>query len=629
MSRAGKKYLNTGDLPKSDGNSENSAETPDIDSAYSLLSSARLCGWLVFTAVCFFYGLGTSLVLPPGFDSGELVSACASGGIAHPPGYPLYTMLGWLLCGAFSFADPACVMNFFSAFCGAAAAGILCFALIMAAKSVWCGIGGALCFAAAASPWRMAAGAEVFSLHLMFCAVLAAAAEMWKIFPGRRRFWLGAAALCLGLALSHHQTILLFVPGMAVFMFLERKNGEWGVFWELPLVFAAGLLPYLWLPLRSSYLLEQPAGGTSAFCWGSPDTWERFWWVVSRRGYGSLQLSTAACTFDDRMASLGGWAASLALDQTAVIGCLLLLAGLAVCIRTRELRGELALWGVFLLLSGPFWAVYAAQPASQGAAEMMERFYASSYMAAAAFIAFGISFGEYVTNMRRFSVVSALLVPVILICLGWNCIPQRNLTAFAFCGSFMSEQVPDDALVIVQSDAVCGSFMYAKSVKGRRFTLVPAGLAASEWFINSLPEHERQALASGGLKGLAALAASSGRPIYFDDDRTAAACIFDTPGLPGAAAGDGMLFRYVRPDEGIFDSEQSLKDYHRVQLARLEKLKSGLGKADFADIENKRLPFWHRFMLSRLRYALGVNSGSLHSPLEELSLRSLETAGRR
>ena len=30
------------------------------------------------------------------FDSGELISAAYTLGVAHPPGYPLYVLLGWL-----------------------------------------------------------------------------------------------------------------------------------------------------------------------------------------------------------------------------------------------------------------------------------------------------------------------------------------------------------------------------------------------------------------------------------------------------------------------------------------------------------------------------------------------------
>src|SRR3989304_10001566 len=32
-----------------------------------------------------------------GGDSGDMVTAAYLGGVPHPPGYPLYTFLGWLL----------------------------------------------------------------------------------------------------------------------------------------------------------------------------------------------------------------------------------------------------------------------------------------------------------------------------------------------------------------------------------------------------------------------------------------------------------------------------------------------------------------------------------------------------
>ena len=47
----------------------------------------------------FFFGLYLSLQMPgiAGGDSGDLVTAAVVKGISHPPGYPLYTLLGWLL----------------------------------------------------------------------------------------------------------------------------------------------------------------------------------------------------------------------------------------------------------------------------------------------------------------------------------------------------------------------------------------------------------------------------------------------------------------------------------------------------------------------------------------------------
>src|SRR5690242_19090402 len=56
-------------------------------------------------------------------DSGELITVGVRAGIAHPPGYPLYTLLA-ILGGALPFSDRAVGVNLISALAGALAAGL-------------------------------------------------------------------------------------------------------------------------------------------------------------------------------------------------------------------------------------------------------------------------------------------------------------------------------------------------------------------------------------------------------------------------------------------------------------------------------------------------------------------------
>jgi len=81
--------------------------------------------------VAFAVALGVyAATLAPGigwYDSAEFTAAAATWGIPHAPGYPLYTLITWLLCqGPF---DPASVTNGFSALTAAAAVG-LCWTLV-------------------------------------------------------------------------------------------------------------------------------------------------------------------------------------------------------------------------------------------------------------------------------------------------------------------------------------------------------------------------------------------------------------------------------------------------------------------------------------------------------------------
>jgi hypothetical protein len=56
-------------------------------------------------------------------DSGELITVGATAGVAHPPGYPLYTLLV-ILAAAIPLGDVAVRVNLVSALGGALAVGL-------------------------------------------------------------------------------------------------------------------------------------------------------------------------------------------------------------------------------------------------------------------------------------------------------------------------------------------------------------------------------------------------------------------------------------------------------------------------------------------------------------------------
>ena len=54
-------------------------------------------------------------------DSGELITAVHEPGVVHPPGYPLYTLLGYVVSHALWWGEVAWRVNALSAFFGALA----------------------------------------------------------------------------------------------------------------------------------------------------------------------------------------------------------------------------------------------------------------------------------------------------------------------------------------------------------------------------------------------------------------------------------------------------------------------------------------------------------------------------
>ena len=192
-------------------------------------------------------------------DSLEFQVVLPTLGIAHPSGYPLYTLLGFLVSRLAPWRDPAGGANLFSALAAAAAVGMF----FLVARHV-AGSRAAAAIATIAlmlSPvwWAQATIAEVYALHGLFVALFLFFLLRWeeaapRSNPAAADRYLIAAALVAGLGLAHHRMIALLFPAALVFIIWTDP----GLFrqprrWTRPLL--AGLLPlllYVYLPLRGA-----------------------------------------------------------------------------------------------------------------------------------------------------------------------------------------------------------------------------------------------------------------------------------------------------------------------------------------------------------------------------------------
>ena len=57
--------------------------------------------------------------IAPYRDAGEMVTVVQTLGVAHPPGYPLYVLLGRVFVSVMPFGDAAYRLNVFSSLAGA------------------------------------------------------------------------------------------------------------------------------------------------------------------------------------------------------------------------------------------------------------------------------------------------------------------------------------------------------------------------------------------------------------------------------------------------------------------------------------------------------------------------------
>ena len=288
----------------------------------------RRVDWAFF--LCAFLGplvlyrvsMPTTVVLE---DDGLFLMVIKHLGIAHPPGYPLYTLLGHLFVSL--PGNVAMLGHLFSGItmAGACALVYICARLMMAGP--WPALAGAWLFGASEHVWSQALIAEVYALNaLLFFAIYALLLRSVSS-PNAHGTWLLAAVL-LGLSLANHWPLMVLAfPGLVVGALPAWKR-------LLPrLPFLAGLsitsaaLPYGWLIWRSR---QEPIINFS----GPIHSWERFWHYLSRQDYAGVDVSAAA-GWGDRLAFLGWFAQQVAV-QLSVPGLALALLGLAVLLRRRQ-----------------------------------------------------------------------------------------------------------------------------------------------------------------------------------------------------------------------------------------------------------------------------------------------------
>lgn len=206
-------------------------------------------GILLLVSLVLYVHTAAPTVLPA--DSGEFQLVAHVLGIAHPPGYPLYTMLG-KLCTFIPWGDIAHRVNLFSAVTSALTLLTLSYTVRCITGSGMAGWIAAAMLGVAPTFWAQSTTANIRSLTALFTAlqlhVLVAYAE--KKHPR----YLLAFALILGLGLTHHSSLLLLVPPYVAFLLfshpaLLRKPRVW---LRPLLAFLLSLSVLLYLPLRSA-----------------------------------------------------------------------------------------------------------------------------------------------------------------------------------------------------------------------------------------------------------------------------------------------------------------------------------------------------------------------------------------
>lgn len=196
-------------------------------------------------------------------DSGELAAVATTLGIAHPTGYPLYTILAHIWTYLPISSSPVYELNLFSGFLTAFSGVILFFTSreLLGEKNTFLAFIISLIYGLGNVVWGQALSVEVYPLHLLLVNLILLFSV--KFYRSNKNSHFFLAILFFSLSFGNHLTTILFLPSMILLIFRARKKRvlnslkDWIV---LFLIALSGLASYLFLYFNS---MQNPT-----FNWG-------------------------------------------------------------------------------------------------------------------------------------------------------------------------------------------------------------------------------------------------------------------------------------------------------------------------------------------------------------------------
>ncbi len=447
---------------------------------------------------CYFLTLAPTITWEhDGADSGDLVTAAYTLGIAHPPGYPLFILLARLFI-LLPFGEVAYRVNLMSAVLAASAATVVYLVILLlrprdlpAPGTLPIAAASALLLGLSRTFWAQAVIAEVYSLNALLVALLILFVILYSHTEGRK--WLWATALALGLGLSNHFSVLLFVPG-TLFLILKRRRPQPATCLGAVAFFLLGLSPYLYLPLRSA---QHPP-----LVWGDPHTWSGFWWTVSARIYGQYFLGLPLAYLPARITS---WLAMLR-QQFTWLGLALGLAGV------WELWEENRQWLVYSLTSFGAVVIYSVTYDTTDSYVYLIPSYVifTVWVACGAWYLLREIWLPWATRRRdrgwngsRLIWVPSLCLFLLPVLVARTNLPAVNLSADREAYDYAAQvfaSTPPDAVVLADTDAHIFSLWYVRYVVATEpaAVVVAEGLFQYQWYRDALRRDHPQLIIPDG-----------------------------------------------------------------------------------------------------------------------------------
>lgn len=388
-------------------------------------------------------------------DSGELAAVSYTLGIAHPTGYPLYTLISYF----FSHlpGEPILLLNMLSSLL--TVTGLLClfFLAYHTLHDVYIPVLVISITAFAPTVWRTSITNEVYPLTILFSFLILLLTL--RIRTNRDIYLL---MYIIGLSLTNHIIIVALIIPVIVYILIVFRPPLKKIFTGA--VFAAlGVSLYL-------YLITRTLGGAE-LAWGNTYNVQRFFWHVTGKQY---QVWMFSLSFDEIMSNV--WLGLKILSRNFLyIFMIPVVFGFYHLLKTKRKVFWLLL---AVLLLNIIYAINYSIPDIE-----------SYYIPACAVLAIALVYGFTVIKkyiIWYIAVPLSFIIPAVNIT---SCTLRNNSFGLDF-GQAHIEQLPENSLLVCSFWDIYSPIMYLREVKHVRTDLVVIDkeLLRRTWYIKHLKD---------------------------------------------------------------------------------------------------------------------------------------------
>lgn len=303
--------------------------------------------WSVCSLVLYCFSIAPTV---QGFDSAELTVGAYDLGFVHPPGYPLYLLIGHLFSKS-SIGDVGFRLNLMSAVFACLAVFLLYKLIYRQTRNFWAATVATLLLATTPAFWSQAVRAEVYTLHIF---LMVGALYFW--FDALETKSIPSYFICytlLGLGLGNHPTtILLWISILICTLWMGKRMWKISILANIFALIVASIL-YLYFPIRSAADLQ--IDYIRPYFTVDPGTFEGLWWMVSGQAFRCLLYPFSSPA---SWVSEASWLVNFLLLGMLGFGLILAVWGWSLLKKSHSLWNRLL--AIYLLANMAMFLLYSA-----------------------------------------------------------------------------------------------------------------------------------------------------------------------------------------------------------------------------------------------------------------------------